>query len=88
MIDDGALDEVKALLSLNLDPDLPIMKSLGVRELGAYLNGACSLDEAIGLLQQNTRRFAKRQMTWVRGQMTGWKTHEHAQAAVNALLFA
>ncbi|GJL95697.1 MAG: tRNA dimethylallyltransferase [Hyphococcus sp.] len=85
MVEGGALEEVEKLLALNLDPDLPIMKSLGVRELGAHLKGECDLDEAVAMLQQNTRRFAKRQMTWVRGQMSDWKTHERAEDAVNAL---
>ncbi|MFQ5775146.1 MAG: tRNA (adenosine(37)-N6)-dimethylallyltransferase MiaA [Kiloniellaceae bacterium] len=68
MIEAGALDEVRALLALGLDPSLPVMKALGVRELSGHLAGALSLDEAIARAQQATRNFAKRQMTWLRTQ--------------------
>lgn len=69
MIEQGALEEVEAILALNLDPALPAMKALGVPELGAYLQGGCSLDEAIARAQQTTRNYAKRQLTWFRHQL-------------------
>ncbi|RAK56609.1 tRNA (adenosine(37)-N6)-dimethylallyltransferase MiaA [Phenylobacterium deserti] len=72
MVRDGALDEVQALAARNLDPDLPAMKAVGVRELAAHLGGETSLAEAVGAAQQETRRYAKRQMTWMRGQMAEW----------------
>ncbi len=68
MVEHGALDEVKAILSLKLDPDLPAMKILGVPELAAYLRGELSREEAITKAQQATRNYAKRQMTWFRNQ--------------------
>jgi len=64
MINDGAIDEVKALLARNLNPNLPIMRGIGVREIGAFLVGEISLDEATAAGQQATRRYAKRQYTW------------------------
>ena len=64
MIDEGAVSEVEALLARNLNPNLPIMRAIGVPELSAYLLGRCSLDEAIAAGQQATRRYAKRQYTW------------------------
>jgi tRNA dimethylallyltransferase len=64
MMDQGAVDEVKALLARQLDPELPIMRSIGVREIGAYLSGRISLPEAVAAGQQATRRYAKRQYTW------------------------
>jgi tRNA dimethylallyltransferase len=64
----GALDEVRALLALGLDPALPVMKAVGVRELAGHLAGAWPLATAIAQAQQATRRYAKRQMTWLRTQ--------------------
>ena len=64
MIDQGAADEVKSLLARQLDPDLPIMRSIGVREIGSYLSGEISLPDAVAAGQQGTRRYAKRQYTW------------------------
>lgn len=68
----GALDEVKALMARRLDPQLPAMKALGVRELAAHLEGRTSLDEALTQAQQETRRYAKRQGTWFRNQTPDW----------------
>ncbi len=64
----GALDEVAALLDLGLDPDLPAMRALGVRQLAAHLRGEMGLDEAVEKAQTATRRYAKRQSTWFRHQ--------------------
>lgn len=69
MLSSGALDEVRALRRLDLDPRLPIMKTIGVRELGAHLDGALPLEAATERAQQATRNYAKRQMTWLRTQM-------------------
>ena len=68
MLDQGGLKEVEDLLALSLDPALPIMKALGVPELAEYIRGEASLESAISRAQQNTRRYAKRQMTWIRTQ--------------------
>ncbi|MCF6219958.1 MAG: tRNA (adenosine(37)-N6)-dimethylallyltransferase MiaA [Robiginitomaculum sp.] len=72
MIREGGLAEAKHVLSLGLASDLPAMKAIGLRELAAHLNGEISLDEAIELAMRQTRRFAKRQYTWLRGQMPDW----------------
>ena len=64
MIDQGAVSEVEALLTRKLNPNLPVMRAIGVRELSAYLLGSITLDEAIAAGQQATRRYAKRQYTW------------------------
>ena len=68
MLDRGALEEVRALMELGLDPALPVMKALGVRELARHLAGEASLDDAVVRAQQATRNYAKRQMTWLRTQ--------------------
>jgi tRNA dimethylallyltransferase len=64
----GALEEVQALVARGLDPSLPVMKAVGVRELAACLAGALPLAEAVALAQRETRRYAKRQTTWFRHQ--------------------
>ena len=69
MMGQGALEEVKSLRVLNLPADAPAMKSLGVKELAAYLKNEMSLEEAIALAQQATRNYAKRQLTWFRHQL-------------------
>ena len=71
MVAAGALEEVKALLALKLDPALPAMKAIGVAELGAYLAGTSDLTTAIAAGQQATRRYAKRQYTWFRHRLPG-----------------
>ena len=64
MIDEGAVSEVEALLARNLNPNLPVMRAIGVRDISSYLRGEATLDEAIATGQQATRRYAKRQYTW------------------------
>jgi len=64
MIDQGAVSEIERLIARKLNPNLPVMRAIGVREISAYLIGQSSLDEAIAAGQQATRRYAKRQYTW------------------------
>jgi len=64
MIDEGAVSEVEALLARKLNPNLPVMRAIGVRELSGYLLGETTLDDAVAAGQQATRRYAKRQYTW------------------------
>jgi tRNA dimethylallyltransferase len=64
MIENGAIDEVKALLQRSLDPALPVMRAIGVREIAALLEGEFDREEAIARGQQATRNYAKRQYTW------------------------
>ena len=72
MIAQGALEEVAALAARHLDADLPALKAVGYRELAAHLRGETSLEAAIAAAQMQTRRYAKRQTTWTRGQMASW----------------
>ena len=69
MLDAGAIDEVAALEKLNLPADTPILRAHGVPELRALLSGHMSRTDAVEKAQQNTRNYAKRQMTWLRNQM-------------------
>ncbi|MEM9422263.1 MAG: tRNA (adenosine(37)-N6)-dimethylallyltransferase MiaA [Pseudomonadota bacterium] len=86
MIEEGALDEVRTLLGLSLSAHLPLMKAVGVPELAAFLAGKHSLEEAKAAAQQSTRRLAKRQMTWFRGQAPHWPRYETSQAAYDAII--
>lgn len=72
MIDQGALEEVRALTARGLNPELPAMKAVGVRELAAHLAGETSLEAAVEATRQATRNYAKRQLTWFRNQTPGW----------------
>ncbi len=72
MAKSGGYDEARAMAARGLDPMLPAMKAIGLRELIAIEQGAVS--EAVGLetAKRETRRFAKRQYTWFRGQAPDW----------------
>jgi tRNA dimethylallyltransferase len=72
MVRDGALDEVARLTARRLSPNQPVMKAVGVRELAACLAGETPLEAAFALAQQETRRYAKRQLTWIRNQTPDW----------------
>lgn len=61
MIDEGLVEEVRGLEKYR---DLPALQTVGYRELFGYLDGNYSLDEAIRLIQRNTRHYAKKQLTW------------------------
>ncbi|NNF33343.1 MAG: tRNA (adenosine(37)-N6)-dimethylallyltransferase MiaA [Saprospiraceae bacterium] len=65
MMDQGLLDEIKDLYPKR---NLPALQTVGYQELFQYLDGEITLDEAISLIQQNSRRYAKRQITWYRNQ--------------------
>ncbi|MBF0248602.1 MAG: tRNA (adenosine(37)-N6)-dimethylallyltransferase MiaA [Alphaproteobacteria bacterium] len=69
MVDHGALDEARALMDLDLDPALPVMKALGVPELAACLSGEVALEDAVARAQKVSRNYAKRQLSWLRTQV-------------------
>jgi tRNA dimethylallyltransferase len=66
MLAAGAIEEVRALLAMNLDPALPAMRAHGVPELSAYLSGTMSLEEVARRTEVATGQYAKRQATWFR----------------------
>ncbi|MFN3465649.1 MAG: tRNA (adenosine(37)-N6)-dimethylallyltransferase MiaA [Terricaulis sp.] len=91
MLEQGALDEVRAFAARNLDPTLPATKAHGAPALGAYLRGEISLAAATEIGQRDTRRYAKRQFTWIANQMPDWPRISDAPldrrvAAARALL--
>lgn len=66
MLEEGLLDEVKGLMERGYTTALNSMKAIGYKELIAYFSGGTSLDEAVELIKQSSRRYAKRQLTWFR----------------------
>jgi tRNA dimethylallyltransferase len=64
MVEDGAVVEVEALLARRLDPQFPVMRAIGVAELGALSRSELTREQAIAAGQQATRQYAKRQYTW------------------------
>lgn len=66
MLATGLVEEVQCLLAGGYSKELNAMRSLGYKEIAAYLSGEISFEKAVELLKRNTRRFAKRQLTWFR----------------------
>ena len=71
MLEQGALNEIRDLPKF--DPKQPVMKAIGVPELLAHIKGELTLEYAKTTAKTATRNYIKRQMTWFRGQMTGWQ---------------
>jgi len=69
MVEEGALEEVERLIALDIPPQHPAMKAIGVSQIAGYLAGQQSLEQAIELASTATRQYAKRQMTWFRNQL-------------------
>ena len=69
MMAQGALEEVRALLALDLPPDQTVMQAIGVPQLAAHLAGETDLENAVERIKAATRQYAKRQTTWFRHQM-------------------
>ena len=83
MWDNGAIEEVKSLNALKLDPSLPSTKAIGIREISAYLEGGLTREEAIELAVIATRQYAKRQSTWFRNQTDdSWKIYSSTEEAL------
>jgi tRNA dimethylallyltransferase len=72
MLHEGALEEGRAFAARKLDPTLPAMKAHGAPALSAYLRGELTLAQATEIAQRDTRRYAKRQFTWIANQMSDW----------------
>lgn len=83
MIEDGAMEEVRALVALDLPPLMPAMKAIGVRELAAVMAGTATLPEAVTKAKAATRQYAKRQSTWFRNQFgANWRRVQPEEATV------
>ena len=68
----GALKEAKALYERRLDPDLPVLRAHGMPGFCAHFAGGLLLEDAIERCKRDTRRYAKRQMTWIAHKFTHW----------------
>jgi tRNA dimethylallyltransferase len=89
MVGQGAVEEARALVALGLAPDLPVMKSLGLRPLIDYAAGKIELSEAVKRGQAETRAYAKRQETWLRTQMIAWdRFSEQDSESLKAKIFS
>ncbi len=66
MLRQGLVEEVRSLLEKGCTRDMVSMQALGYKEIAAYLEGECGFEEAVAILKRNTRRFAKRQLSWFR----------------------
>lgn len=66
MLKQGLEEEARGIWERGYDPNLPALQALGYKQLFVYFAGACSLREAVAAIKRETRRFAKRQMTWFR----------------------
>ena len=64
MLQEGLVDEVSLLAKKGYTKDMVSMQGLGYKEILSYLDGSCTLDEAVYILKRDTRHFAKRQLTW------------------------
>jgi tRNA dimethylallyltransferase len=60
------VEETRRLVEMGYDKRSTAMQAIGYKEILPYLKGECSLEEAVEMLKRNTRRYAKRQMTWFR----------------------
>jgi len=85
MLSKAALEEVQALRARGLSSELPVMRAIGVSVLGAYLDGDMSREAALDALTIETRRYAKRQSTWFRGQMGDWPRLDPSIMSVEAM---
>lgn len=72
MIENGLVNEVKSLLNMGYSKELVSMQGLGYKEIIPYLDGVCSINDAVTELKKRTRHFAKRQLTWFKGQNDGF----------------
>lgn len=66
MVEEGLLEEVKGIYLKGYDRSLPSMQAVGYKELFSHYDGECSLEEAIQMIKQDSRHYAKRQLTWFR----------------------
>ncbi len=73
MVEQGAVEEACALWSKGLDPNLQVMKAIGVKQLAEAAQGSTSMEWAIKKAKTETRRYAKRQSTFFRGQLSRWQ---------------
>jgi len=86
MIKAGFIEEVEKLLAMGYSPELKSMKAIGYRHIVGYLTSTWDLDEAIRLMQRDTRRYAKRQITWFKADPhVVWMDPEHRKDIIETV---
>ncbi len=88
MVERGLIEEVRGLLADGYTRDAPGMTGTGYREIAAHLDGTCTLEEAVEEIRRNTRRYARRQLTWFRHQLPNGSVRIDATAPMDAQLRA
>lgn len=89
MIDDGLVDETRRLIASGIASDAPGMRTVGYKESIAYLDGLIDARTLLAAIQQATRRYAKRQLTWFRGvESVRWFDARDAEEVLRAIEFA
>jgi tRNA dimethylallyltransferase len=78
MAENGAIDEVRALINRNLAGDSPATKAIGVPQIQKYFEDELTLEEAISRAITETRQYAKRQYTWINNRAKDWEKFETA----------
>jgi len=87
IINEGLLDEVRGLIAMGYDLSLPALRSVGYRHAGLFLSGVMSLDDSVALMKRDTRRLAKRQLTWFRrDRQIHWMNPEKDRADILRLV--
>jgi len=84
MVERGLVEEVSSLLEAGYGMDAPGMSGTGYREIAAYLAGETALEDAVEEIRRNTRRYARRQLTWYRHQLPGSTLRVDATEPVEA----
>ena len=86
MVEAGLIDEIQGLLARGIPEKCTAMQAIGYKEFVAALHGACSLEEAAGQVKQSSRRYAKRQLTWLRRNPENiWLIREDGQTSMEIL---
>lgn len=88
MIEEGLVEEVRALMAEGCTAGMVSMQGLGYKEILSYLNGECTLAEAVSVLKRDTRHFAKRQLTWFKRERDVLWFDKDAYADEEAILTA
>ncbi len=78
MMDQGLEDEVRALLEKGVNPGTTAMQAIGYKEIVRALDGDCTLGEAAEEIRRESRRYAKRQLTWLRRGDYHWIRFQNA----------
>jgi tRNA dimethylallyltransferase len=87
MMEKGLSEEVRKLRSMGYDRSLVSMQGIGYKEMFAYLDGECTLEQAVEEIKKNTRHFAKRQLTWFRREQdVRWVSYEEFAMDKNQIL--